>query len=150
MKVINAVVKCPNLATLANSTAAQEIVHIFEGDDKYDTVAAQCEETFSDINEVVSSGFIGDYDVRMLMGGDLMWVETILGLAGCASGKPCHKCEISSADLCCTDHKKLSAVPRRTTERLKLQSHTLVGGTCPNCAKKLRKFQTLMISAKLS
>ena len=82
---------------------------------------------------------VDDYEVLVLLGGDLKFILGIIGSGGASCGHPCGQCEVPASDLCSTDLEQLKKVKKRSVRDLKLYSHTAVGEACPVCKVKIKQ-----------
>lgn len=82
---------------------------------------------------------VDDYEVLMLLGGDLKFILGTIGSGGASCGHPCGQCEVPASDLCSTDLEELKKIKKRTVRDLKLYSHTAVGEVCPVCRVKIKE-----------
>jgi hypothetical protein len=119
----------------------------FEGDDSRKNVQEVGDTGLDQINELIAHPTIDlecvdstgvsrslTCPLNVTFGGDQAMQGSLLCMTYCNSCNPCPLCEVSSADMCCTDLEKLAQMQPRSQERIELLAHSRCG-TCPACKK---------------
>jgi hypothetical protein len=125
-------------------------VHQFlklEGNDDRVTASTLGAAGIDQVNEIIanpvvnlqivdSAGLLEDIvcPVAPSVGGDQSMHGSFLCTKGCNACNPCPYCEVSLADMCCTDLQKVKGFQERSQERVELLAHSRCG-TCPGCGK---------------
>jgi len=74
--------------------------------------------------------------IKVICGGDMSFIVSMLTISGCNGPCPCPYCEIGKKDCCSTDDSFLSAQQRRTLDRINLLTHSALG-ECPGCGVQI-------------
>jgi hypothetical protein len=78
-------------------------------------------------------------DVSMLMrlvgGGDMSMINSMVGLAGCNCACPCPYCTRPKEKMC--DTEECITDEERTLDMQRVLAHTVAGVTCPGCKMKI-------------
>jgi hypothetical protein len=134
-------IKLPNLAEKANSPDACLNLVLWEGTDHYEDlfdyiggVADQLHKWHKakEITIDLPDGTTRVVPIRVVGGGDMAFVRSVLGMDSNYNTWPCPYCEIPKAQLNSTDLDLLKGMELRTLHRLGLLSHTALG-QCPAC-----------------
>ena len=119
------------------------MICIFEGNDHWVEVRKFAKVIVGGINELVAhpeldfiklkeDENIPKATLRIVGGGDLSNICSILGVSGCNGPHPCPFCEVSKNDCCQTTPTHLEDLQARDLQRIRLLAHAETG-TCPGC-----------------
>lgn len=122
----------------ANSPFTTYTVLLYEGDDSYNALASYTERLLKDMQQVLQHGLEVDgvqHTFTFFGGGDLKYINAILGLATCAHTYPCCFCVVLKSLLSRTDTSERKAP--RNIQRATEMAHEAHKGTCPGCGVDL-------------
>jgi len=126
----------PHLAILPNSPDETHAFALFDGDDSNGTIKDILPPADLEFIRNIESGTpleIGGIKIKFIKteSGDLKYLNSSLGLAGCSAAQPCPLCKVRRSDF--GDFAKDCGPELRTLEEIQGLSHTVAGKFCATC-----------------
>ena len=118
----------------ANSPFTTYTLLLYEGDDSYSALSSYTERLLQEMHELSKNGLLVDGQQHTFIffgGGDLKYVNAIMGLATCAHTYPCPYCMETKDGLFLFEPKDRKTP--RTVQGAKMLAHMAKEGKCPGC-----------------
>lgn len=116
----------------SNSPFTTYTLILYEGDDSYTALSAYTERMIKEMTRLGQEGLTvtgRDYKFTYFGGGDLKYINAVLGLATCAHRFGCPFCTVTSDRL-----SETARCMPRTLERARIMAHDTIGKKCPGCS----------------